>query len=255
MTTTTEPAAVGPRPASPARLGLLLALAMAGIVALLALGTWQVERRAWKLALIDRIESRVNAPALAAPGPAEWPGIDAASAEYRHVALAGRFLPGPDRLVQAATLRGAGFWVLAPFRSDAGFTVLVNRGFVGAEQRDPAARATDSTPQRLTGLLRITEPGGGFLRSNDPAAGRWYSRDVAALAADLGLDGAPGGVAPYFVDQAAGPDPAALPVGGMTVIRFNNNHLVYAATWFTLALMLAGAASYLIREEWRARRR
>ncbi len=237
------------------RLALLLGLALLGIVALLGLGTWQVERRAWKLALIDRIESRVSAPALPAPGPAEWPGIDAASAEYRHVALRGRFLPGPDRLVLAATSRGAGFWVLAPFRTEAGFLVLVNRGFIATDQRDPSARAAPAGPQTLTGLLRITEPGGGFLRSNDPSAGRWYSRDVVALAADLGIDRDPGGVAPYFVDAAAGPDPAALPVGGLTVISFHNNHLVYAVTWFSLALMLAGASTYLIREEWRARRR
>ncbi|ONG53771.1 hypothetical protein BKE38_11425 [Pseudoroseomonas deserti] len=171
------------------------------------------------------------------------------------MSLTGRFIPGPDRLVQAATSRGAGFWVLAPFRTEAGFLVLVNRGFVAPEQRDPAARALPDAPRTITGLLRITEPGGGFLRSNDPGAGRWYSRDVAALAADLGIGRDPAGVAPYFVDAAADPDPAALPVGGLTVIRFNNNHLVYAVTWYALALMLAGASTYLIREEWRARRR
>jgi surfeit locus 1 family protein len=247
-------AAEAPRPSSPLRLGLLLALALAGILGLLALGTWQVERRAGKLALIDRIESRVGAPASPAPGPAEWPGLDAAGAEYRHVTLTGHFLPGQDRLVQAATLRGAGFWVLAPFRSEAGFLVLVNRGFVAPEQRDPAARAPAAGPARVTGLLRITEPGGGFLRSNDPAAGRWYSRDVAALGASLGLDRDPGGLAPYFIDADATPNPGGLPVGGLTVVAFHNNHLVYAITWYSLALMLAGATTYLMREEWRARR-
>jgi surfeit locus 1 family protein len=45
-----------------------------------------------------------------------------------------------------------------------------------------------------------------------------------------------------------------LPVGGLTVIELPNNHLVYALTWFALALMLTGAAVYVDREEWRIRR-
>jgi surfeit locus 1 family protein len=55
----------------------------------------------------------------------------------------------------------------------------------------------------LTGLLRIGEPGGGFLRRNDPANDRWYSRDVQALAAARGLRDA----APFFVDAKAGQEP------------------------------------------------
>ena len=85
----------------------------------------------------------------------------------------------------------------------------------------------------MTGLLRITEPDGAFLRSNDPAANRWYSRDVAAIAKarDLGL------TAPYFVDADATPNPGGYPVGGLTVVRFPDNHLVYALTWFVLCAL------------------
>ena len=95
----------------------------------------------------------------------------------------------------------------------------------------------------VTGLLRISEPGGGFLRSNDAAADRWYSRDVVAIASARGL----GEVAPYFVDADAAAEPGPLPQGGMTQVSFRNTHLVYALTWFCLALMSAGAAIFLIR--------
>ncbi|MCA3579738.1 MAG: SURF1 family protein, partial [Bradyrhizobium sp.] len=88
----------------------------------------------------------------------------------------------------------------------------------------------------VTGLLRMSEPKGGFLRSNDPAAGRWYSRDVAAIAATRGLSQ----VAPYFIDADATPNPGGTPLGGLTIVRFPNNHLIYALTWFALAFMLAG---------------
>ena len=95
----------------------------------------------------------------------------------------GVFDHGRETLVQAVTDYGAGFWVLTPLRTTQGFTVLVNRGFVTPERRAPETRsgAQVGGPQTVVGLLRVTEPGGGFLRANDPGAGRWYSRDVAAI--------------------------------------------------------------------------
>ncbi|PMW08503.1 Surfeit locus 1 family protein, partial [Pseudomonas sp. GW456-11-11-14-TSB2] len=85
----------------------------------------------------------------------------------------------------------------------------------------------------VTGLLRLTEPKGAFLRYNDPGTNRWYSRDVSAISTARGL----GPVAPYFIDADAGPA-ATAPVGGLTVERFTNNHLVYGLTWFALAVMV-----------------
>ena len=97
----------------------------------------------------------------------------------------------------------------------------------------------------MTGLLRITEPGGGFLRRNDPAAGRWYSRDVAAIAAARGL----ADVAPYFVDADASSDVPGGPRGGLTIVSFTNHHLIYALTWFVLAIMAAGAGLFMLLPE------
>ncbi len=218
----------------------------AGVVflVLLGLGTWQVERRAWKLDLIARVDARVHAPAVSAPGPAEWPRVGPDDA-YRHVRLSGTFLHDRETLVQAVTERGGGFWVLTPLRRPDGSLVLVNRGFVPGDRRDPATREPGQVAGEttVTGLLRLTEPKGAFLRSNDPTDDRWYSRDVAAIAAARGLTE----VAPYFVDAGATPNPGGLPVGGLTVIAFPNNHLVYAITWYGMALMLAGAMVYVLR--------
>ncbi len=102
----------------------------------------------------------------------------------------------------------------------------------------PAHSAAPATSVSVMGLLRVTEPKGGFLRSNDPAAQRWYSRDVEAIAASQTL----GAVAPYFIDANAALDAPGQPHGGLTVIAFPNNHVVYAITWFGLGLMLAGGA-------------
>ena len=247
-----EPAA--PR-ASAGRLVLLGSLALLAFIGLVALGSWQVQRRAWKLELIERVDARVHAAPAPLPAAEAWPGISAASDEYRRLRVSGRFLHDRESLTQANTLLGPGFWVLTPFRTDSGALLLVNRGFVPQDRRDRAARAAGDIPGEtaITGLLRLSEPGGGFLRHNDPAADRWFSRDVAAIAAARGLPQL-GPVAPFFLDADATPNAGGLPVGGLTVISFRNHHLIYALTWYALALMVAGGAAYVAREEWRARR-
>jgi surfeit locus 1 family protein len=164
--------------------------------------------------------------------------------EYRRVTLTGTFLNDRATLVQALTERGAGFWLLTPLRTPQGI-VLVNRGFVPSDQRGKARRwRGPDDAVTVTGLLRLTEPKGGFPRSNDPAADRWYSRDVTAIARARAL----GPVAPFFVDADATPNPGAYPIGGLTVVRFNNNHFVYALTWFGLAGLSGFAAFLLLRK-------
>jgi len=236
-------------------LGRLLwgALALLAFIGFLALGQWQLERRAWKLDLIERVEQRVDAPPVVAPTDAD---IDPQEFEYLRVRLHGEFLHQRETLVQASTRLGSGYWVLTPLRRQDGTTVLVNRGFVPPENRHRAQRREGEPrgPVTVTGLLRPSEPGGAFLRDNAPEQDRWYSRDVAAIAEARGLDR----VAPYFVDAEAPPlaegGGAGQPVAGLTVIQFRNNHLVYALTWFMLALMVAGGAGYAAREEFRPRR-
>ena len=258
-----DPGRRGPRSA-PVLL-LLAALAALVFTGFAALGTWQIQRLFWKLDLIERVDQRVHAPATDAPGPAQWRQLQPATDEYRHVRLSGVFHHDRETLVQASTVLGSGFWVLTPLQRPDGSWVLVNRGFVPPEGRDRSARAaTEPTGQtHLAGLLRVSEPVpyGGFLRRNDPAAGRWFSRDVQGIAQARGLSGP---VAPYFIDAdaasssalRASPDhgPSAWPVGGLTVVSFRNHHLVYAVTWYALALMVAGAAWYVARDERRLRR-
>ena len=217
-------------------------------VGFVALGVWQIERLAWKTELIAQVDARVHAAPTPAPGPAQWSSITRQNDQYRRVVLKGTYRHDRETLVQAVTEAGGGFWVMTPLADERGFTVLVNRGFVPPGRKAPDARADGQTqgPQTVVGLLRITEPKGGFLRANDAAGDLWRSRDVAAIAARRGL----GDVAPYFVDADATPNPGGWPLGGLTVIRFPNSHLVYALTWFGMALLsLVGLG--LFRREWR----
>lgn len=240
-------------PPSLLKVAVIVIAALAGFATLVGLGIWQLHRLAWKRDLIERVEQRVHAPPVDAPGRGQWSQVNAANSEYLHVGVLGRYRHDRETLVQAVTERGGGFWVLTPFETVDGYVVLINRGFVAPPHRDPATRQDGQSPDviKVTGLVRISEAGGAYLRANEPAADRWYSRDVGAIAAARGLTD----VAPYFIDADASESARGnAPVGGLTVIHFNNNHLQYALTWFVLALMVAGGAFLVLRHEWRWRK-
>ena len=231
----------------------ILLLAACGVGLFVGLGSWQLERRSWKLRLIEQVGRHLAADPVPAPGPPAWRSLSGDDA-YLRVRSCGDYLNDRETLVQAVTERGAGFWVLTPLRTDRGFTVLVNRGFVPPERAAPNARAEAQVQQGcVVGLLRLSEPRGGFLRANRPADDRWYSRDVAAIAAARGLTAAgaagPAAVAPYFIDADATPNAGGYPVGGLTVVQFRNAHLQYALTWFALAALVVLGAAVAARNE------
>ncbi|MDO9412676.1 MAG: SURF1 family protein [Pseudolabrys sp.] len=224
----------------------LAGFGLAATICFLALGWWQVERRTWKLDLIERVDARIHAAAVPLPPPGQWPSINERGDAYRKVRVDGVFQHECETPVQALTERGAGYWLLTPLRTADG-VVLVNRGFVPSERDNPGVREAGriAGPVTVTGLMRMTEPKGTLLRSNDPAAGRWFSRDAEAILRKCGIDGA----RTFFIDADATPNPGGYPVGGLTVIAFSNSHFVYAVTWFTLALMSMAGIVLLFRKE------
>ena len=82
-------------------LGLLIP-ALLVFAVLIALGTWQIERKAWKEGLIAALTERLAAPPVALPAPATWPRLDPASDEYRRVTFTATFDHGKEALVYAA---------------------------------------------------------------------------------------------------------------------------------------------------------
>jgi surfeit locus 1 family protein len=278
----TEPPGTVDSDSAPLRRWSTLVLGLcAGLVFLsfIGLGSWQVWRLQWKTDLIARVDARVHAPATNAPDRSNWAGVTAPNDEYRHIKVQGTFLHERATRVKAVTVLGSGFWLMTPLLAANGDVVLVNRGFIPAQAShfdapdkvkpivglpDPAAQS--ARPTTVTGLLRVSETGGAFLRKNDAANERWYSRDVEAIAAARRLGtvgtsvGTPSTVAPYFIDAEANAAAQAAigsaapgtdtdtPVAGLTVITFNNSHLVYAFTWFALALLMALAFGYILRQ-------
>lgn len=237
---------------APSSIKRLLGFALAAFFfsSFFALGTWQVYRLGDKLDLIDRVESRVDAAPVNAPAVVEWHTVGRDTHEYLSVKVQGELLPQFTTRIQATTVLGAGHWLLTPLRQTGGEVVWINRGYIPVNEADPMTVENTLGQFEVRGLLRISEAGGAFLRKNDPAGNRWYSRDIEALSNHYSLQP----VAPYFIDagtprnlgeEITGFVPKTYPVDGLTVIKFHNSHLVYAFTWYALALMVAGVTVWL----------
>ncbi len=218
------------------------------IAVMLGLGTWQLQRMAWKTDLIARVADRVTAPPVALPvaldDPAAW--------EFRPVTLSGQFQNDHEMLLLARPRQGqAGYEVMTPFqRADGGGVVLVNRGFVPMDKRASASRAAGRVegPTSLRGIVRVPQSAGLFQPDNAPGAEVWMRADPGAMAAARSL----GPVAPFLVEALPGQTPGGLPAGIEPRVELPNNHAQYALTWYGLAATLA--VVYVLSQRKRRRR-
>jgi surfeit locus 1 family protein len=235
------------------RFWLFAVFVVIALCVLLGLGTWQLERKSWKDALIAGLEAKLAAPPTDLPARERWPRLTATADEFRHVAFPAEFLPGEEALVYSSgsSLRpdvsGPGYFVFAPARLTGGSIVVVNRGFVPEGRQDPKTHPAPAGVVDIVGVMRWPEQRGTFTPADEPAKGLWFARDPAAMAAVRKW----GTIAPFYVDQE-GPQPAGgLPKAGPLKPSLPNNHLQYAVTWYGLALVILVAAIAL----WRTRRR
>jgi surfeit locus 1 family protein len=215
---------------------------VAGCAFLVFLGAWQLHRLAWKEGLIARIEERVKASPSPLPSPSQWAGLRPDDYEYRHVALDGVFENDKEALVfrpSGGAARTPGFLVLTPLKLSSGAYVIVNRGFVPLDRKDPASRPESQIKEatHIEGLMRQPESRNAFTPADHPETGQYFTRDPGLIAAHFGLFP----TAPFSIDADRAPGPGFAPQGGASEITFPNNHLVYALTWFGLALGWIGA--------------
>lgn len=224
-------------------------LTLATLPILLGLGTWQLQRKAWKEDLISKIEARRTAPPTSYADALKL-AANPDDVEYLRVRVSGQFEHGQERHVYAPKPQGQGWHVYTPFRPDDGAPlVFVNRGWSPEDLKDPAKRPDGLVAGSLTvtGLARNAEQKGAFTPDNDAAGNRYYSRDLEAMRQNLTRpdDGAsaasPAAFAPFSIDAEAEPaNPGGWPKGGETEIRLSNAHLQYVVTWYGIALTLIG---------------
>jgi surfeit locus 1 family protein len=216
---------------------------LVGLVVLIGLGTWQLERRQWKESLMAALSERVSAAPTAVPPQAQWPALSAADWEFRRVTLRVEFLHEHEALVYSAgsalraDVTGPGYWVFTPARQPVGTLIMVNRGFVGEAQKHPGARPAGQVAgvQDIVGFMRWPEHRGMFTPAGDARQNLWFAREPAEIAAAKNL----GPIAPFYIDQEGPTPPGGSPRPGALRVNLPNNHLQYAITWFGLAAALA----------------
>jgi len=204
------------------------------LILLLGLGTWQVERLQWKEGLIATRTTRSSGPPIALPADS----ADPASYEFSKTALAGRFLNDKEIYLAARSLNGnTGFHVVTPFLLDDGRAILIDRGWIPLDRKDPTTRAEGELAGRVSvdGLLRSSQKQSWLVPDNDPKMNVWFYVDVPAMAREAGL----ARVAPYFIEAGPAKNPGGYPIGGQSHIELPNNHLEYAITWYSFAVSLA----------------
>ena len=214
---------------------LTLGLILGALATLLALGTWQMQRLAWKEALIAEATTRPVQPAV----PLEALLADGfADAAYRRVEVQGRFIGDPVRVFTTLSdavgaYEGPGYWLMQPFASRAG-TVFVNRGFIPFDLPEGiAVRDAPAGTVRFEGLVRPDDPA-DFMTPDPDYEGRLiYRRDIDQLMQATGLSLA----LPVTIDMPASPA-GGLPQAGETKFTFTNRHFEYALTWYGLAAVV-----------------
>ena len=246
-----------PAPKRRSWLGLLIPALLAFAV-LIALGTWQIERKAWKEGLIVALNARLAAAPVALPPPASWPRLEPANDEYRRVTLNATFDHGKETLVYATAssfrpdVSGRGYWIFTPARLAGGSFVMVNRGFVPEANKDAATRAAGQIagPVGITGSLRWPDAHHWFSPAPDTPHNLWFARDPLGIADAKGVRP----VAPFYVEQESPMPPGGLPRPGKLVVNLPNNHLGYAITWYGLALVLVAVFVARARASWRTQK-
>ena len=201
---------------------------------LLALGTWQTQRLAWKDALILQRGKALQKPPIEMSGKSLQGNAEAL--HYRWVLAEGRFVNNAPVFIGPRTRNGqAGFHVLALFQLSDGTHLLVNRGFVPSQGADPIAWK-DQLPSgttQISGILRRPGKQAWLIPDNSEATRRFYWYDMAALGRVFGVS-----LAPVVFDLYKPLPSGKFPVAGQTRIDSPNNHLQYAVTWFAFACVL-----------------
>ncbi len=214
----------------------LLVFGVTGLAVLVSLGNWQVRRLQWKEAVLSEIQARLGEDPVPIPAQPD-PDTD----KYLAVTVTGTMEPGEIAVLISTRDFGAGYRIIAPFRTDDGRRILIDRGFVPTPAKDRARRTGRMT---VVGNLHWPDEIDSFTPEPDRKAEIWFARDVPALAAELETD-------PVLVIARSRTDPGVTPLPVDTA-GIPNNHLQYAVTWYGLALVWALMTAYFL---WRNRAR
>jgi surfeit locus 1 family protein len=215
------------------RLILPISFGLIGIVILVSLGNWQVQRLAWKQEILAEIDGRIAA------APIEIP-TDVSEEDDRFLSVRGegRILDEELHVLASSKQTGAIYRVISPFEMSDGRRIMVDRGWIKPDQKDTAREAMIA---EIEGNLHWPQEIDSYTPENDVAGNIWFARDVPQMAEALNA-------APILVvlSKTSETDPAVTPMP-VTSAGIPNDHLNYAVTWYGLALVWLVMTLYYLR--------
>ncbi|WP_027259845.1 SURF1 family protein [Leisingera aquimarina] len=216
------------------RVIFLLIISGAGLAILIGLGTWQLQRMAWKEDILATIEARIaEEPVTVLPSDFD-PEVD----KYRPIRLSGDIGENELHVLSSFKDLGPGFRVVSDFTLANGRKVLIDRGFVTQADR-PDDRYFG--PAEIEGNLHWPQETDSYTPKPDWVDNIWFARDAEQMADYLGTE-------PAMIVLRRNPQGEAdlLPVPVDTA-SIPNNHLQYSITWFSLAFIWAAMTVYFLR--------
>ncbi len=215
----------------------LTIVALPALLVLIGLGSWQLQRLQWKNDLVSSCEARSAAKAIAVPSA----NAKLDELEFQSLVLKGVFQHQKETFLTGRTYEGnAGFHVVTPLVLDDGRIILVNRGWVSEDYRDPATREFSQVAGKVlvAGILRQPRLKGYFVPENEPKNGFWFTLVPSQINQHLALGNT--AIGNFYADALRKSDVLTLPIAAKTKLNLRNAHLSYALTWYGIALSLIG---------------
>jgi surfeit locus 1 family protein len=214
-------------------------LALSGAIFLVQLGFWQLNRLAWKEALISQMQAAIDGQGVdLTPEQAAARFMEDEWADYVPVKISGQYV-GSTQWLYAIVDGRPGWHAVDLLERPDGLAVLVDRGALPNDAREMVTRPDG--PVEFRGLARRPQPqAGAFQPESKPESREFFWRDVEAMAEGTPIHGFLVEKLPQADDRgwprALVPDPKSLP----------NNHFDYALTWFSLAALLLGLTAFFL---------
>ena len=203
-----------------------------GTAILLSLGIWQLQRLAWKQEALRAIESKILAPAVEIPQT-----VLLGAHSLLPVRAEGRYKGDTVRVLVSQKIYGAGYRLITAFELVDGRTIMLDRGFTSVRSEMPG---TPEGRGQVIGNLQWPQEIDSFTPEKDLAANIWFARDVARLADHLKAE-----PVLLVLRDSSFETEVATPLPKMTA-NIPNDHMNYAITWFSLALIWLGMSGYFL---------
>ena len=205
-------------------------MGLVGIITLLLLGIWQLQRLEWKTNLLSNIERKI----MAEPVPLIKNLIEVKD-QYSSVTIEGTIKPGEIHVLTSIKNIGPGFLVIVPLELLDGKIIMLDRGFIPEVEKN-LARSHGRV--KLIGNLLWPNETDSFTPDPDVKKNMWFARDLKKMSNHLEAD--------QVLVVMRQSEPVGKPLPQPIGIHIANDHLGYAITWFSLALVWFGMTILLL---------